>query len=163
VVAGFAVTTHADDTPANATDALITKINASGTEAVTAIDISANEILLVADAVGATTTTCSETMGGANNEWAATNMYGGSAAAIKRIGYVQRDVTATEDGLDTFHAVFDFAPTAAQAWVKTSSSDVTVLWNGDMTITAANKSVTLNNDGGTDFDSTSTIFIVAYE
>ena len=58
-------------TPTAFTPALVADINGRGVEAVTATQISVNEILIEADAVGAVALACSEALTGANNGWPA--------------------------------------------------------------------------------------------
>src|SRR5512139_1621831 len=80
VTAGrIAVTGHADDTPTNALTKLVAKINAVGTEPVTAVKISANEMLIYSDSPRAYALACAETLAGSNNAWASATMYGGRA------------------------------------------------------------------------------------
>jgi len=162
VTAGrIAVTGHADDTPANATDALIATINASGRESVTAVDISANEILLLSDSPGAVVLALAETMAGSNNVVSAAAMYGGAAAAAKRVATAVRVPNATEVALGNLHFGFDFTPTLVQVTVRTTSTGVVAAWDGATTISGTR--VILDNTGSVDWATTSTIYLVAWE
>ena len=161
VVGGnIAVTAHANDTPAAATDALIDAINASGTEAVTAYDISVNEILIVADAVGAVTLGCTETMGGAANEWAAANMYGGAAAAMRTMCVQTRVPTAQDVTMGNMHFAFDFTPTVVIVQARITATGIDKLWAGGYSL--ANDVVTVDNTGGTDWAVTDDITVIAF-
>lgn len=162
VTAGrIAVTGHADDTPANASDALIATINSDGRELVTAVDISANEILLLSDSPGAVVLALAETMAGSNNAVSAAAMYGGAAAAAKRVATSVRVPNATEVALGNLHFGFDFTPTLVQVTIRTTSTGVTVAWDGATTITGTR--VVLDNSGTTDWATTSTVYLVAWE
>jgi hypothetical protein len=162
VTAGrIAVTGHADDTPANATNALITAINTYGTEPITAIDISDNEILLVADNVGAVTTALAETLAGANNVFSAAAMAGGADAAVKRVATAVRVPTATEVALGNLHVALPFTPTVAQVVVRVTATGALTAWDGDIHL--ATNRVTINNDATIDWAATDTIWIIAYE
>ena len=164
VVGGnIAVTAHGDDTPANATDALIAVINASGTEAITAIDISANEILLVADVAGAVVTALAETMGGGGNVVSAANMASGEAAGTKEIASAARVATATEVTIGNLHIALDFVPVTVIVQIRHTSTGVVLAWDGDVLITGgANPYITINNDGGADWDADDTIHVLAF-
>lgn len=162
VTAGrIAVTGHADDTPANASDALIATINSDGRELVTAVDISANEILLLSDSPGAVVLALAETMAGSNNVVSAAAMYGGAAAAAKRVATAVRVPNATEVALGNIHFGLDFTPTWVHAVVRTTSTGVMAAWDGAITITGTR--VTLNNAGSVDWATTSTIYFMAWE
>jgi hypothetical protein len=163
VTAGrIAVTGHADDTPAAATDALIAKINASGTEAVTAVDISANEILIVANKPGAVVLACTETLGGANNAWAAAAMYGGAVPGPKKRQLLVRVPTAVEVAVGNLHFEFDFTPTKVKVDVRiTATPGIAVAWDGAITITGGK--VTLGNGGSVDWSASHDVWVEASE
>jgi hypothetical protein len=162
VTAGrIAVTAHADDTPTNATDALIAKINTSGTERVTAVDIGNNEILLVATDVGAIVIPCTETMAGTNNAYAANAMYGGSGIANTRQETAPRFPTTQEVNLGNLHFYFDFTVKQAIPSVIVTSTGTVKKWDGNYTITGPR--VTLDNTGSTDWATTDTVTVTAFE
>jgi hypothetical protein len=160
VTAGrIAVTGHADDTPAAATNALITAINTKGTEPVTAIDISDNEVLIAANAVGAVTTACAESLAGANNAWAATAMYGGRAAGKKKISVQSRVPLTQEVNLGNMHFLFDFAPTILEVYAYvTATPGLSKSWNGAATVIG--NRLTLDNSGTTDWTTSDTVVVV---
>lgn len=168
VTAGrIAVTTHVDDTPANATNALITAINASGTEHVVAVDISANEIaVFTADEPGgniqpsATTIAVSETLDGTDNTWDAANIDGGDQFGSP-LAMVSRVPTATEVALGNMHFGFPFTVGHVIAQVRVTASGAAKAWDGD--IIATGRRVVINNDGATDWAATDTVTVIAAE
>jgi hypothetical protein len=161
VTAGrIAVTGHADDTPANATNALIAAINASGTEPVTAIDIGANEILLKVDGPGPVEITCAETLAGTNNELAYTKTYGGAVAGGLQLAKSSRVPDATEVALGNLHFVFAFTPVFVSVHVYTTSTGAAIAWDGVATIGASGL-VTLDNSGSVDWATTTTVSVLA--
>lgn len=162
VTAGrIAVTAHSDDTPANATDALIAKINSDGTEPVTAVDIGDNEILVYADAVGATTTALAETMAGTNNAWDTAALRGGADPALKRYVVDSRVPNAQEVALGNLHIVLPFTPTYVDVLVTVTSTGASKAWDGVTTIESGR--VELDNSGSTDWAATDTVRFIAYE
>lgn len=113
----IAVGLNATLTPTVFTDALIEDINNRGTENVLAIDISANEILLVsADAPGgnatgsATATATTETLAGANNQWAQATMISGRQSGASRWAAVTHTVDAQDVALGAVRIPFPFTP-----------------------------------------------------
>lgn len=170
VTAGrIAVTGHADDTPTAATPALVSKINASGTEFVKAVQISVNEILIYkAAAVGgaaadsADTTALAETLAGANNAWDTAALRGGRVAGHKAIGFSSRVPNAAEVALGNMHFVFPtFTPTHVIVQVRVTSGGTPKAWVGGVTISG--NVVTLDNTGATDWAATDTVTIIAIE
>lgn len=159
----IAVSGHADNTPANATDALIAAINASGTEAVTAVDISDNQVLIVADAVGVNTMALAETMAGVNNEWDTAALRGGAAAAIKRQLTITRVPNATEVALGCVLIPLDFTPATAIVQVRETATGTPVAWDGNVLLRTAEQRVDLINAGSTDFAATDTITVMISE
>jgi hypothetical protein len=155
------VTAHSDDTPANATDALIAAINASGTEAITAIDISDNEILLVADAVGAVVIALAEAMAGVGNVVDSAAMREGAVAGFKDVAFVTRVPNATEVTLDQLHIPLDFVPATVIVQLRVTSTGALVAWDGDVLITGGgNPYITINNDGSVDFTASHTFHVM---
>jgi hypothetical protein len=113
----IAVGLNATLTPAVFTDALIADINNRGSENVKAIDISANEVLLVsADAPGgnaigsATATATTETLAGANNQWAQATMISGRQTGASRWAAVTHTVDAQDVALGAVRIPFPFTP-----------------------------------------------------
>ncbi len=157
-VGAIAVTGHADDTPTAATDALIAAINASGTEAVEAIDIGNNEILIVALEVGEVELACTTDMGGANNAWGAAAMYGGAAPATKKLVAQTRVPTAQEVALGNMHFVFPFVPTVVAVEVRVTATGVVVAWGGSIAV--VDNRVTLTNGTNPDWAETDTVKLV---
>lgn len=151
-------------TPAAFMDALVDVINTEGTELVTAVEISDNEMLLEADSVGVKTTALAETLAGANNAWDTAAMRGGAAAALKRVATVTRVPNATEVALGKLHIPLDFAPTVVHVLVVVTATGVPTAWNGGVVITGGNNPrVTLDNTGLTDWAATDTIHVLAIE
>jgi hypothetical protein len=171
VVAGnIAVTAHSDDTPANATDALIAAINAEGTENVLAIDIGANEILLVtADAPGGnpaagvgTGIALAETMSGGSNAWDTAALRGGRAAGLQSSSQDARVPNATEVALGNMHFIFPFTLEGAIAIVRITATGIEKPWDGAMSVSG--KRLTLDNSGSGGFDwaATDTVYVFAW-
>lgn len=148
----------AAQTPTAATDALIAAINASGTEAVTAVDIGNNEVLIVADAVGAVALACTTDMTGVGNAWAAAAMYGGAAPATKKLVAQSRAPNATEVTMGNMHFQFDFAPTVVSVWVRVAATGLVVAWGGTFAITG--NRLTLTNGTNPDFADTDLVTVV---
>lgn len=165
VTAGrVAVTGHADDTPANATNALITAINARTDLNLTAVDVSANLILLVYDTVGTNATALAEAMAGANNVVSAATLLNGAAATNKRIVAVARVPTANEVTAGAILLPLTFVPTNVLVQVRTTASGAFVAWDGKWTITGgANPYVLVDNAGSVDWAATDTVHITAFE
>lgn len=166
VTAGrIAVTTQSDDTPAEVTDALIAAINTSGTEPVLAIDIDANEVLVVAaDGVGGnpvasdTTLAVAETLGGVDNEWDTAALRGGVAPEAERnLVVIARAPDATEVGTGNFHVVVPFTPLYTIVEVKDTNGDRKA-WDGATSITG--QRVTLDNSGSTDWAATDEVTVL---
>lgn len=157
-VGAIPVTGHADDTPAAATDALIDAINTLGSEAVETIDIGNNEILIVAEEVGAVVLACSETLAGANNAWGAAAMYGGAAPATKKLVAQTRVPTAQEVTLGNMHFVFPFAPTVMAVDVRVTATGVAKAWGGSIAV--VDNRVTLTNGTDPDWAATDTVKLV---
>ncbi len=146
-------------TPAAGTDALIDVINSDGTQAVTAVDIGDNEVVIHADQVGAVALACTETLAGANNVWAAATMFGGGPVEQRSINIQKRVPTATEVALGNMHFMFDFAPTVLGVFVYvTATPGVAVAWAGGVTVTG--NRVTLDNGGGTDWSASDTVLLI---
>ena len=152
-----------DPTAGEASDALITTINASGTEGVIANDIDANEILLVMDTVGIDTTALAEDMGGANNEVDAAFDNGASAGAGLSIASVDRVPTAQEVATGNMHIALDFTPTIVFTQVRTTATGALIAWDGAAAIlTGGNPYITIDNAGGTDWSTAETVYVMAF-
>jgi hypothetical protein len=120
------------------------------------------EMLLEAVSTGVLTTALSETLVGANNQWSAAAMAGGSAAAgVKKMGVQSRVPTATEVALGFMHFLFDFTPVIVLVDVVTTATGIRVAWVGGWTITGGR--VTVDNAGGVDWAATDTVRVTAYE
>jgi hypothetical protein len=147
-------------TPTAATPALVADVNSQGTEAVTMVQISVNEILLKADAVGAVTLACTETLAGANNGWNAAAMYGGKAQAVSLVNRQQRVPLAQEVTLGDMQFQFDFTPTIVLVAVApTATPGAASAWDGSITISGG--LVTLDNSGAVDWAATDTVTVLA--
>lgn len=147
-------------TPTAAMPALVADINSQGTELVTAVQISVNELLLKARSVGAITIATTETLAGANNAWAATAMYGGKAQAVRKISIQQRVPKALDVTFGTMRFQFDFTPTLVQVFViVTATPGIALAWDGAIVI--ANGLVTCDNTGAVDWATTNTLLVIA--
>lgn len=149
-------------TPTLMSTALVAAIIASATEKVTAVRISANEILLIATNPGAVTIACTSTLAGANNAWAAAAMYGGRAGGIRKFSVQKRVPTAAEVALGNMHFAFDFVPAVAICFVTvTATPDLAVAHDGGVTIDNTNKKITVDNAGSTDWTASHTLSVLA--
>lgn len=146
-------------TPTAYTAALVADANEHGTEAVTWVAISVNEVLIVADAVGAVVLACTESLGGANNAWAAAAMYGGAAPATKKLVAQTRVPNATEVALGNMHFQFDAAPTVLAVEVRVTATGVVTAWGGSIAVSG--NRVTLTNGTDPDWATTSTVKVLA--
>nr|MBN1228884.1 hypothetical protein [Anaerolineae bacterium] len=155
-------TAGVDPTAGEASDALIAAINTSGTEDITAIDISANEVLLVGSEVGANTTALSETLAGANNTIDAA-MANGEAAADVIIFQTSRVPAASDVALGNLFFALDFVPDSALAQVRVTATGALKAWDGKLTITGGDHPyVQLDNSGSTDWATTDTVSLIAF-
>lgn len=145
-------------TPTAFTPALVADINEHAVEAVGATEITVNELLLTADAVGAVVLGCTETLGGANNAWAAVAMYGGAAPSTKKLVAQSRAPNAAEVALGNMHFAFDFAPTVVSLWVRVAATGLVVAWGGTFAITG--NVLTLTNDTNPDWAATDLVTVV---
>lgn len=149
-----------DPTAGEATTALVSAITASTTEAIAALRVSANEVVVSANAVGAVVLACAESMGGSNNAWAASAMYGGRAVGPRTVEIQNRVPLAVEVAVDNMHFYFSFTPAAVEVFVEpTSTPGALKLWNGGATISGGR--VTLDNGGNVDWAATDTVYITA--
>ena len=155
-------------TPTAFTAAILDDINNTGTESVLAVLSSVNEVIVVsaasaggAVAASAATTATTETMAGVNNEWGAANLGAGRVAAAKRIAMVSRVPTQTE--VDTGNMYFYFPFTVATALVQAKTTSTNALEAITPDIIISGNYVLVNNDGGTDWATTSTVTVLAQE
>ena len=166
VTGTVAVGLVADLTPAVFTDALINDINNRGTERVVAVDISANEVLvIVSSIVGGNPTAnsnsiaVSETLGGVNNAWDKANIDGGTAPHGPDVIIVKRVPTAQEVALGNLHIVSSLPiVTVSAIEVTVTSGSVKKAWDGGYDISGT-YSLTINNDGAVDGAITDTIVV----
>lgn len=164
VVAGrIPVTGHADDTPANATTALVSAINASGTEHVRAVRVSANEVLVFGRWPKAQTTALAETLAGANNAWDTAALRGGGVHAVGPV-VVVRAPNATEVALATMEIPLDFVPRAALVQVRVTATGALKAWDGAIVLNGVTYPyVKLDNSVGTvHFDAADTVTVVIW-
>ncbi len=137
-------------TPAQATPALVAAINNSSAHRLLAVQISVNEVLVVtrddAGTVGALA--CSETMAGANNQWANATLYAGGGPGTVQGMLQQRAANAQEVAIGSAHFWFPFTVAACQASVRTSAG-VAKTWDGAVAISG--QRVTMDNAGASDW------------
>jgi hypothetical protein len=112
-------------------------------------------------ATGANTTATTETLAGANNAWNTATLTGGQAAAFKKVARVSYVPTSTDVALDQFQVPLDFTPTVVDVTHLTTSTGVVAAWDGARTI--GTNLITIGNGGTSDWATTSTLYIVAYE
>lgn len=161
-------TAGVDPTAGEFTTALTAAINgASATEHVTAVRVSANEVLIyssngpgTATPIPSTATTAvAETLAGSNNAWDTAALRGGALSDAVEIGQASRVPNAGEVGTGTMHFVFPFTPITAHVQVRVTSGGAFTLYAGAVTITAGR--VTLTNGTNPDFAATDTVSVIA--
>jgi len=161
VVAGnIAVTSHSDDTPAQATDALIAAINTRD-NVVTAIDIDANTILVITKIAGTLAVAMSDTMAGGGNDVDDTATARGSHSTIAKMAHVAVTPTAEEVTEGVVRVVFDFVPANVVVAVR-DTTGVVKAWDGVVTIDATNKLVAVDNTGAVDWIATDTVTLLVF-
>jgi hypothetical protein len=157
--ANYQVDVQPGVTPALAGEALAETINTQAAGVLRAVQISDNEVLVASDVISSgSALACSETMGGANNEWAAANMYGGAAPATKNMSSAARVPNDTEVALGKMHFYFGFTPSVVQVQVRVTATGVVKAWDGAVSING--ERVTLDNSGGTDWANTDTVHVM---
>lgn len=142
-------------TPTAAAPALVDVITEEGTEAITAVQISVNEILLKDDEVGQAAVALSEALGGANNTIETTTASGKDKGANFSMS-VNRTPTAQEVAIGNLHVAVPFTPTEAYVKVRDSSNNI-VAWDGAVGIDGTNNIVTIGNGGAVDWAADSTV------
>jgi hypothetical protein len=143
-------------------DALLASINLNTAHPIVARKISANELQILADRVGVLTLACTETLTGTNNAWAAAAMYGGRAKRSRRHVVVSRVPTAVEVALGNMHFELSFTPSQVIVRVKpTATPNAAKAHDGGVTIDGTH--VTVDNAGSTDWATTDTIEVLAFE
>lgn len=163
VTAGrIAVDVSSAQTPAVACPALVAAINTSGTEPVSALRITDNEILLTSDQDFGYTIALAETMAGTNNAWDTSAMRGGNDQTLREQVVAVRVPNATEVALGNLHIPVSFVPIGAIVQVRVTATGVEKAWDGGMTVDTANRKITLDNAGTTDWAATDTIYAVIF-
>lgn len=161
-------TAGVDPTAGEFTTALTAAINgASATEHVTAVRVSANEVLIyssngpgTATAIPSTATTAvAETLAGSNNAWDTAALRAGALSDAVEIAQVSRVPNAAEVATGTMHFVFPFTPSTALVQVRTTSGGAFVLYAGAVTITGG--LVTITNGTNPDYAATDTVSVIA--
>ena len=149
------------------TDALIADINDSdrNSENVLAVDIGADEVLIVAaddsggtPQVGVIALATTETFTNALNDWGAATMLGGLAAGVQAMVSQARVPVANEVILGNMHFQFDFTPVVIDVVVRDTTTGILKAWNGGFTISG--NRVTLDNDGATNWLAIDTVTLI---
>lgn len=156
-------------TPAAFTPALVDDINNSGSESVVATELASGAEMLLesADAVGgspaasATATACSETLAGANNEWATATLVSGKAAGVRELAMLEHTVDATEVALTAVRIPLPFTPSAflVQAY------DTNGVFKEDLTdqITISSNRIEYDFNGATNLAATDVVRVLAWD
>lgn len=149
-----------EDSPIEASTAIVTAINNNANSKVTATKISDNEVLIVHDDIGINALSCTETLAGSNNAWASSTMFGGSnaPASIKNVVVISRTVTAVEEALDTVHFVLPFAISTFLIQLRNSSGIIKAF---DGTAVVSGNRLTLTSSGSTDCDQNDVVTVIA--
>lgn len=154
-------TAGVDPTAGEATDALITAINASSTETITAVDLATGDILLLADAVTEHEIVVSETMAGANNV-AETPVGGGMLTTLSRAYTVAIVPTATQVLTGIICIPLEFEPTGALVQIRATADGTALAWDGKVTIDTTNYLLKIDNTGSADWDADDTISVLVF-
>lgn len=170
---GIAVDVSGGATAAAAGTAFVAAFNASTNYNLVAKKISDNEVVVVQkedagpDPSVLSDIEVSETMAGSNNTIDSSFLNGNRAGGARQYSRITRVPTAQEVALGTLHVFLAFAPAMVKVSVFTTATGETVSWDGAVTKVAASGGVpdyvTLDNSGNTDWATTSTIVIEAYE
>ena len=149
----------ADTSASDFTTIATAAINAAGLKLV-AQRISANEILVVDLNKPTNSVTCTETLSGSNNVWAAAASFGGEGEPedVPALSIIKRSATATEVTLETMHFFFPFVPVSAIVQVRTSTGAIKAI---DALITIDANRVTITSSGSTDIAATDTVTVLA--
>lgn len=148
-------------TPADATDALIAAINASGKEAVRAIDLGANDILLVSTQAFELELALSETMGGAGNDIDAA-MAGGITSTLEKVHCVSVVPSANEIAAGLIIIPLDFIPTGAIVSVVVTATGIPYAWNGGVKLDLTDNLIKIDNVGATNWAGTETVNVLVF-
>ncbi|WCL51510.1 hypothetical protein [Leptospira sp. GIMC2001] len=147
---------HAGDTPAAVSVAIVDTVNSNVNSQVRAIKISDNEILFHTPQAGSKAIPCSETLAGANNEFASATTYGGRKAGTLQSPKFNRVPLAVEVALGNVHFVFDLVPVVVDIKsVTTATPGVTQAWDGAVAVSG--NRVTAGNGGSTDWTTAQTL------
>lgn len=148
-------------TPTAAAPAIVDTINDYNTGGVAAYSVSVNEIVIqTREGKLPRLLPTTETLAGANNEWAAAAMYGSVVTEVRGVALAQRAANATEAALDHMLFNFPFTVTSYMVQVRTSAGALKT-WDG--AITVSGKKVTVTNGGSTDWAATDVISVLASE
>jgi hypothetical protein len=151
-----------DPTADDVSDAMVATINAETTEDIVAREIGDNEFMIMGRKSRPMVLTCTETLTGSNNAWAASAMYGGSLTKNRRMAVASRVPTAVEVALGNMHFELDFTPATVLARVRvTTTPGVDVAWDGAVTISGGH--VVLDNAGSTDWSASHTLEVIFIE
>ncbi|MCA3717606.1 MAG: hypothetical protein IM674_05060 [Brevundimonas sp.] len=152
----------AAQTPTAASAALVAAINADALSNFWASAPSVNEVLIVGKTAETAVTACAETLAGTDNAWNSANTYGGLSSVNGRFSMVSRVPSAQEVALGVMHFAVPFAPLAAIAAVRVTSTGAVKAWDGALLFVATGNDnrVTLNNAGTTDWAATDTVTVM---
>lgn len=108
--------------------------------------------------------TCTETLAGSNNAWAASAMFGGSVGGLRKRVKITRVPTAVEVALGSIYIPLDFTPALTRTTVRvvvTATPGVALAWDG--VVTVSGNMLVIDNSASTDWDTTHTIIVEAWE
>ncbi len=154
-------------TPTAFMPALVWDINHAGTLHRKATQITVNHMLLEsADAVGGTVaadtvaTTCTETLTGTNNAWAASAMFDGKAAGARKLSLFTHTVLQVEVDLDLLVIPVAFVPVGFIAQVYSSAG----VFKGTLSdgITIVSNRIQYDFAGSTNVVATDKVVLVAW-
>lgn len=154
------------DAAASATN-IAACINANTTQKIKARAFTGG-VLIQSTKAGNRTLACTETLAGSNNAWASATMYGGKIEDAKKTMRAFEMITvvpnATEVAVGRIDLPLSFTPSGYIVDVRVTATGVAKAWDGGiLTDSTDTRLATLNNAGSTDWATTDTITVLAFE
>jgi hypothetical protein len=142
-------------------------INANTTQKIKARAFTGG-VLIQSTKPGNRALACTETLAGTNNAWASATMYGGSAedAFEKTRGFELIPIVpnATEVAVGRIDLPLNFTPSGFIVDVRVTATGVAKAWDGGITKDGTDPQlVAITNAGSTDWETTDTITVLAFE
>ena len=157
---GVTLANGANPTAEDFVDAFVAAVNASATVIITAVKISANEVLCYTKKKNQSPA-AAETLTGSNNAWAASTFFAGDRpdGLTAHVRALKRTATAVEVALQTMHFVFGFTVTGAVIQVRNTDGTLKAV---DGALTISGQRVTWASSGSTDIDADDVVTVLAF-